>query len=145
MHTSYILSYVMIYNKYFRHSTIPMHQFTEAQQAAIIFQFGELKHATLVRRWFLKEYPDIPHHQVPVARQFSRVRDRFKKTNTTRPGKSTGRPVTKTTPEMVETVRGWIEADQTLSIPEISVRLDCSYKTAWTILRKKLKVVFYIK
>ena len=56
-----------------------MHQFTEAQEAAIILQFGELKHATLVRRWFLKEYPDIPHHHVPVACQFSRIRDRFLK------------------------------------------------------------------
>ena len=58
-----------------------MHQFTEAQEAAIILQFGELKHATLVRRWFLKEYPDIPHHHVPVDCQFSRIRDRFLKTN----------------------------------------------------------------
>ena len=119
-----------------------MHRFTEAQEAAIILQFGELKHATLVRRWFLKEYPDIPHHQVPVALQFSRIRDRFLKTNSTRPGKPPGPKVSVATPEMVETVRGMILADQSISISEIALRLDCSYGTAWNILRKKLKVVF---
>ena len=69
--------------------------------------------------------------------EFARVRDRFKKTNSTRPGKAgrSGGTATKITPENVEIVRGMILADQSVSIPEIALRLDCSYGTA-------LKVVF---
>ena len=118
--------------------------FTEGEEAQIIFQFGELKSPARVRRWYQLQNPHIHHSNIPSVKEFARVRDRFKKTNSTRPGKAgkSGRPVTKITPENVEIVRGMILADQSVSIPEIALRLDCSYGTAWTILRKKLKVVF---
>ena len=122
--------------------TMPV--FSEGQEADIIFKFGELKSPILVIRWFVQQNPHIPHYNIPPALEFARVRDRFKRTNSTRPGGKgkAGPPVTKTTPEMVETVRGMILADQSVSIPEIALRLDCSYGTARNILRKKLKVVF---
>ena len=115
--------------------------FTEGEEAQIIFQFGELKSPTAVRRWFQRQNPHIHHSNIPHVMEFIRVRDRFKKTNSTRPGKAgrSGGAATKTTPEMV---RGLILADQSIFISEIAFRLDCSYGTAWTILRKKLKVVF---
>ena len=118
--------------------------FSEGQEAQIIFQFGELKSPTAVRRWFQKQNPHIHHKDIPHVMEFIRVRDRFKRTNSTRPSRTgkAGPPVTKITPENVEIVRGMILADQSVSIPEIALRLDCSYGTAWTILRKKLKVVF---
>ena len=118
--------------------------FTEGEEAQIIFQFGELKSPIAVRRWFQKQNPHIHHSNIPGVKEFARVRDRFKRTNSTRPSRTgkAGPPVTKITPENVEIVRGMILADQSVSIPEIALRLDCSYGTAWTILRKKLKVVF---
>ena len=118
--------------------------FSEGQEAQIIFQFGELKSPTAVRRWFQKQNPHIHHKDIPHVMEFIRVRDRFKRTNSTRPSRTgkAGPPVTKITPENVEIVHGMILADQSVSIPEIALRLDCSYGTAWTILRKKLKVVF---
>ena len=118
--------------------------FSEGQEAQIIFQFGELKSPIAVRRWFQKQNPHIHHSNIPGVKEFARVRDRFKRTNSTRPSRTgkAGPPVTKITPENVEIVRGMILADQSVSIPEIALRLDCSYGTAWTILRKKLKVVF---
>ena len=118
--------------------------FTEGEEAQIIFQFGELKSPIAVRRWYQLQNPHIHHSDIPGVKEFARVRDRFKKTNSTRPGKAgrSGGAATKITPENVEIVRGMILADQSVSIPEIALRLDCSYGTAWTILRKKLKVVF---
>ena len=118
--------------------------FSEGQETEIIFQFGKLQSPIAVRRWFQQQNPHIHHKSIPPVKEFVRVRDRFKRTNSTRPSRTgkAGPPVTKTTPEMVETVRGLILADQSISIPEIALRLDCSYGTAWTILRKKLKVVF---
>ena len=94
--------------------------FSEGEEAQIIFQFGELKSPTAVRRWFQKQNPHIHHSNIPHVMDFIRVRDRF------RPGKA-GRPggaATKTTPEMV---RGLILADQSIFISEIALRLDCSY------------------
>ena len=118
--------------------------FTEGEEAQIIFQFGELNSPIAVRRWYQLQNPHIHHSNIPGVKEFARVRDRFKKTNSTRPGKAgrSGGAATKITPENVEIVRGMILADQSVSIPEIALRLDCSYGTAWTILRKKLKVVF---
>ena len=57
------------------------------------------------------------------------MKERFEKTNSTRPGKPPGSEATKITPEMIETVRGIIEADDshvsTLSINEIAMRIVC--------------------
>ena len=88
-----------------------MHKFTPSQEREIVTQFAILKHATLVRRWFCKQYPEIIHHHVPLAHHFTRVKTRFEKTNSTRPQKPPGPAATKITPEMIETVRGIIEAD----------------------------------
>ena len=68
----------------------PKSPFTAAQEQEIIFCFGELKSATLVRRWFCKQYPNIPHYNVPQARQFVRIIERFKRSNSTQHAKPPG-------------------------------------------------------
>ena len=106
--------------------------FSEAQESEIILMFGKLESATLVRRWFQRNYPDIPAPRVPHKMQFSRVIERFKKTNSTKHGPS------KSTPEMIEIFKGLIENDPSLSVSEISVQVGASRAVVHDILSKKL-------
>ena len=97
--------------------------FSEAQQSAIVLKFGELKSPTLVRRWFKKQYPHIPHRDVPHVKVFMRVLERFQATNTTHHAKGTGRPTVRTE-ELIETVRGLILNDCSISISEIALQVE---------------------
>ena len=51
----------------------PESPFTEAQLKEIILQHGKLGGPTRVRRWFMKQYKDIPNSRIPSARQFGKV------------------------------------------------------------------------
>ena len=57
----------------------PESPFTEAQLKEIILQHGKLGGPTRVRRWFMKQYKDIPNSRIPSARQFGKVIARFEK------------------------------------------------------------------
>ena len=118
--------------------------FSAAQESEIILQYGKLESGTLVRRWFQRHYKDmIPASRIPNLKQLNRVIERFKKSNTTKHGKSTGRPASKSTPEMIEIVRGLIENDPSLSVSEICVEVDASRSVVHDILKKKLKLTPY--
>ena len=113
--------------------------FSEAQQSAIVLKFGELKSPTLVRRWFKKQYPHIPHRDVPHVKVFMRVLERFQATNTTHHAKGTGRPTVRTE-ELIETVRGLILNDCSISISEIALQVEVCEETVRLIITKNLKM-----
>ena len=48
----------------------PESLFTEAQLKEIILQYGKLGSATLVQRWFRKQYPDIQNSRIPSVTKF---------------------------------------------------------------------------
>ena len=121
----------------------PKSPFTSAQEQEIVFQFGSLRSAILVRRWFRQQYPHINPKDIPHRRQFSRVIDRFKSHNSTHNSKPTGRPVSVTTEELIENVRQLVSNDDSLSIAEISIEVEASQTSVWKILRKHLKLYPY--
>ena len=117
----------------------PEELFTAAQRAQIILQYGKLGNATDVRRWFRKNYPEIPNSRIPNVRRFSRLIQRFKDTGSTVKGKSSGRKAETMTEENIERIRQMIEDDNSLSINRIARDVGIDRKTVWLILRKKLK------
>ena len=66
--------------------------FTPEQESQIVLSYGRLQSIVKVRRWYRKQYNVRPRN-VPANVQFSRVVQRSERTNTTKPGKSTGRPI----------------------------------------------------
>ena len=83
----------------------PESPFTEAQLKEIILQHGKLGSPTRVRRWFMKQYKDIPNSRIPSARQFGKVIDRFKKNGSVHKQDNGGRKVTVMTEENIELVQ----------------------------------------
>ena len=121
----------------------PESPFTEAQLKEIILQHGKLGGPTRVRRWFMKQYKDIPNSRIPSARQFGKVIDRFKKNGSVHKQDNGGRKVTVMTEENIELVRVLVDDNQSLSIAEISQQTGLSTTIVWRILRKKLKLYPY--
>ena len=87
----------------------PEHCFTEAQQKEIILQYGALRSPLRVRRWFRKQYSDIPNSRIPKARQFERLIKRFRKNGSVEEPKRKGRKMTVMTEENIERVRDLVE------------------------------------
>ena len=117
--------------------------FTKAQKSQIILQYGKLGSATLVRRWFRKQYPNIPNSKIPKVGRFWRLIEKFKKTANTENLKSPGRPATAVNDQNVEKVRELIKSDETLSIKQISEKTGISTKAVWIILRERLNLYPY--
>ena len=122
----------------------PPSSFTRAQEIWIVEQYSKLGRVCDVRRRFRIriEYKMAPH-KVPKDWVFTRVIDRFKKTGTLIPAKSSGRPVDKATEENCERVLNLVEQDHSMSIRQMEVELNLSCTTVWRILRKKLHIFPY--
>lgn len=116
--------------------------FTPEQETQIVFQFGKLGRIVKVRRWFRREF-NVNPRDLPNCKQFDRVVKRFQASNSTKYGKSSGRPATSVTDENVSRVRDLISADMTLSIRMIVSLVALSFGSVWIILRKKLKLYPY--
>ena len=109
----------------------------------IILQHGKLGGPTHVRRWFRKQYPDIPNSRIPKLRAFARVIDRFKKNGSVHSQSNGGRNVTVMTEENIERVRVLVDKDISLTIAEISRQTGLATTIVWRIMRKKLKLYAY--
>ena len=124
----------------------PGEEFTTAQRSEIILQYGKTGSATSVRRWFRKQYPDIPKSRIPSVKKFWRLIQRFKATGSTdkrhNGGGKNDKPPTMTE-ENIELIRQMIEDDNSLSINRIAREVGIDRKTVWLILRKKLKLYPY--
>ena len=121
----------------------PEKLFTKAQKAEIILQYGKTGSATSVRRWFRKQYPEIPKSRIPSVMKFWRLIQRFKDTGNTENGKSPGRPASAMTEENIELIRQMLEDDNSLSINRIAREVGIDKKTVWILLRKKLRLYPY--
>ena len=93
----------------------PPSPFSPDQESQIVLQYGKLQSIAMVRRWFRLHYQVNPH-QVPNRKQFHRIIERFKRTNTTSQAKASGRPVSARNEDNVERIHELITDDKTLSI-----------------------------
>ena len=84
------------------------------------------------------KYPHIHPRKVPNCKQFDRVFQRFKKSNSTLHSKPVGRSVSVMTEELIENVHQIVSSDDSKSIADISIEVEASQTTIWKILRKKL-------
>ena len=78
----------------------PEELFTTAQQSEIFLQYGKLGSATLVWRWFRKQYPEISNHRIPAVTRFWRL----KNTGSTSKGKPGGHKTETMTEENIELI-----------------------------------------